>query len=256
MKIIFRIILLFMASISIAQNNNESELLKKYCRYKLISNPKSRFKNCWTYKFELDNGKVISQENYQQKTLAYISKFSYDTINNIKYEIKLYDRDNGYKIDTVDVEQKIYNNKKELIQLLFRGKPFISFSNHNLSGFPQSQEYVNHFFTDKREFKYDSKNNIIEEKIYSKYFDEFNNKETDSTQIETITYEYNSYNNITSLNRHFKFPVRFPIIYGGGRSHYENEKFRYVYNDDGLWTKKYWIVNEKEIFIEKRVFIR
>ena len=91
---------------------------------------------------------------------------------------------------------------------------------------------------------------------HSKYFDEFNNKETDSTQVETITYEYNSQNNITSLNRHFKFPVRFPIIFVGGRSHYENEKFRYEYNKDGLWTKKYWIINEKEILIEKRKFYR
>jgi hypothetical protein len=251
MKILFKFLLF--TNIIIAQNISEQELLKKYSSYELIINPKSKY-GSWTYKFQLDKGKIICQENFEKKTLAYKSKFSYDTINNIKYEIKLYDRNDGYKIDTVDVEQKIYNNKKELIQLLFKGEPLIRYSNHNSNGFPQFEEYENHLFSDKREFKYDSKNNIIEEKIYSKYFDEINNKETDSIQIETITYEYNSKNNIASLNRHFKFPVKFPIIYGGGRSHYENEKFRYEYNNHGLWTKKYWIINEKEIVVEKRIF--
>ncbi|GAB3719163.1 hypothetical protein [Flavobacterium koreense] len=253
MKIIFHIVLFIFINFTIAQNNNEQELLKKYSSYELIKNPKSKY-GCWTYKFKLDNGKIITQENFERKTLAYKSKFTYDTINNIKYEIKLYDRNDGHKIDTVTIEQKIYNNKKELIQLLHKGESFIRYSNHDLNGFPQLEEYENHLIYDKREFKYDSKNNIIVEKIYSKYFDEINNKESDSTQIETITYEYNINNDIISLNRHFKYPVKFPIIYGGGWSHYENEKFRYEYNNSGLWTKKYWIINEREILIEKRKF--
>lgn len=241
-KALLKFLFFFYTTIIIAQNNVEQELLKKYSSYELIKNQKSKY-GSWTYKFELDNGKIITQENYERNTLVYKSKISYDSINNIKYEIKLYDRNDGYKIDTVTIEQKIYNNKKELIQLLHKDESFIRYSNHDLNGFPQLEEYENHLIYDKREFKYDSKNNIIEEKIYSKYFDEINNKETDSTQIETITYEYNLNNDIISLNRQFKFPVKFPIIYGGGRSHYENEKFRYVYNNDDLWTKKYWIIN-------------
>jgi hypothetical protein len=40
----------------------------------------------------------------------------------------------------------------------------------------------------------------------------------------------------------------------GGRNKYENEKYRYVYNKDNLWTEKYWIVEKKEYLIEKRKF--
>ena len=255
MKVLFKIIFLLFINIIIAQNNNEQELLKKYSSYKLIKYPKSKYGN-WTYKFELDNGKIITQENYQEKTLAYKSKFIYDTINNIKYEIKLYDRNDGYKIDTIDVEQKIYNNKKELIQILFRGRIVKKYSNHNSDGFPQFEEFVSTNILDNIEYKYDSKNNIIEEKTYTNFFDEISLKENDSIQIETINYKYNEHNNITELKRNFKFPVKFPIIYGGGRSHYENEKFRYIYNKEGLWIEKYWIVNGKEFFIEKRIFYK
>lgn len=254
MRVIITIFLLFM-NIIVAQNNNERELLKKYSSYKLIRNPKSKFSN-WTYKFELNNGKIKSQENYERDILAYKSIFSYDSINSIEYEIKLYDRNNSYKIDTVSIEQKVFNEKRELIKLLFKGKEVKKYSNHNSNGLPQLEESLVNFDFNKIEYTYDSKNNITEKKIYTNYFDEISLKENDSIQIETINFKYNKYNNVIQLKRSFKFPVKFPIIYGGGRSHYESEAFQYEYNKIGLWTKKYWIINGRKLLIEKRKFYK
>ena len=167
----------------------------------------------------------------------------------------LYDRNNGYKIDTISREQKIYNENKELIKLILNGKPFINYSKFTANKLPQIEEWI---FEPKnrKEYKYDSNDDLIEQKEFQNYNNSSTNKETDSIQVETITYKYDNHHNVIELKRSFKFPVEFPIIIGGGKSHYEHERFRYAYNKYGLWTKKYWIIKDKEILIEKRRFYK
>ena len=217
MKRLLFILTRLICSFSFAQEKNEYEKLKKYNRYEHIKYPK--LKHYWTYKYELKNGLHSKQEVYNSKELTFRQKFIYDSTNKLKYSVEMYNINDGIISDTlIETESEIYNN----------------------------------FSVEK---KYDSFNNIIEEKFIMKYqkTDSLNN-ENEVIQIETIFYKYDKLNNIIELNRRFNIPMEFPIIYGGGRSHYQNEKFRYIYNKDGLWTKKYWIIDSKEFFIEKRIF--
>jgi hypothetical protein len=214
----FSILLLFIlfSHLLFSQEENEIEKLKKYNRFEHITNPKS--KHYWTYKYELKNGLYSKQENYNSKKLTFRQKFIYDSINKLKYSVVMYNINDGIISDT-------------LIET-------------------ESKKYVYPLI----EKKYDSYNNIIEEKIYKKTDSLNNGKEV--FEIETILYKYDKLNNIIELNRSFNIPMEFPIVYGGGRAHYQNEKFRYIYNKDGLWIKKYWTVNEKEFLIEKRKFYK
>lgn len=213
----YLLIFILYSLFSFAQEKKEIENLKKYDNYEHITNPKS--KHHWTYKYELKNGRYSKFETYDSKELAFKQKFIYDSINKLKYSISLYNRNDGHISDTlIETESEIYDT----------------------------------FSVEK---KHDSFNNIIEEKFIMKYqeVDSLNN-EKEVIQIETISYKYDKLNNIIELNRSFNIPIEFPIVCGGGRSHYQNEKFRYIYNKNGLWTKKYWIINGKEFFIEKRKF--
>lgn len=217
MKKILFILIVFIYSISFSQVKNEIEKLKKYNSYEHIINVKS--KHPWTHKYELNNGLHSKEEVYNSEVLTFRQKFIYDSNNKLNYSVEMYNRNDGTISDTlIETEPKNYDD----------------FS---------------------IEQKYDSFNNIIERKITQKLIkrDSLHNEE-EVIQIETIFYKYDKLNNVIELNRSFNIPMEFPIVYGGGRSHYQNEKFRYIYNKDGLWTKKYWIIDGKEFFIEKRIF--
>lgn len=214
----FSILLLFIlfSHLLFSQEENEIEKLKKYNSYEHIISPKSKFK--WTHKYELNKGLHSKEEIYNSKELTFRQKFIYDSINKLKYSVVMYNINDGIISDT-------------LIET-------------------ESKKYVYPLI----EKKYDSYNNIIEEKIYKKTDSLNNGKEV--FEIESILYKYDKLNNIIELNRSFNIPMEFPIVYGDGRAHYQNEKIRYIYNKDGLWIKKYWTVNEKEFLIEKRKFYK
>ncbi|OYU78856.1 MAG: hypothetical protein CFE23_16655 [Flavobacterium sp. BFFFF1] len=118
--------------------------------------------------------------------------------------------------------------KSDLPELVERNSPFDS-----ICGF-------------RIEYKYDTAGNVIFEKTYSKIDKQI--------LIETNSYKYDSHNNVIEINRTADPKQEYPIIMTGGQALYENEKFRYVYNNDGLWIKQYWIVDGKETLITKRVF--
>lgn len=242
MKFHFQIILfLVIFSFSYSQKNKEFEKLKKYTRYEVVINPKSKY--IWTYKYKLKNGYLTEQENYARKELVYKCNYLYDTLNNIQHTIELFKGNKGYindsiikkEIDLVTNEiNDIYTNRKII------KKEGIYNSGGNLIIYDDS------IFA-KYEYKYDSLNNIIEEKIY---------EYPEKTKTETITYKYDKFNNVIEVNRVFNYTVEFPIMVVGGIAHYKKENYRYIYNKDGLWIKKYWIVEGKETLIEKRKFFK
>ena len=243
MKFHFRLtlILLLICSFSYSQESKEFEKLKKYKRYEVVTNPSSKYS--WTYKYELENGYITEQEYYGGKKLTFKCVVIYDTINNSQYTIELFNRNEGYKNDSIvkkeidSIKNRIKHNyaKKEIIKNSGEYD-----SNGNLIKEEDS-------IWGKFEYKYDSLNNIIEDKR-SDY--------PEKGQIGIITYKYDKFNNVIELNREFNYPVKFPIPVGGGRGHYKKENFRYVYNKAGLWIKKYWIVEGKENLIEKRKFYK
>lgn len=243
MKFHFQItlILLLICSFSFSQKSKEFEKLKKYKRYEVIINPTTKYN--WTYKYELKNGYVTGEEYYEVKELTFKCIIMYDTLNNYQYTIELFDRNEGYKNDSIvkkeidSIKNRIKNNypKREIIK---------KSGEYDLNGNLIKEEDS---IWGKYEYKYDSLNNIIEIKT-SDY--------PEKGQIQIITYKYDKFNNIIELNREFNYPVEFPIPVGGGRGHYKKENFRYVYNKDGLWIKKYWIVEGKEYLIEKRKFYK
>lgn len=231
------LISLLICSLSFSQKNKEFEKLKKYQRYKVVINPKTKYN--WTYKYKLKNGYITEQENYEVKELAFKCIIIYDTLNNSEYSIELFNRNEGYKNDSI-VKKEIDSIKKN-----FPKKETIKKgSEYDLNG---NLIMEDDSIFGKYEYKYDSLNNLIEEKEY---------EYPEKIKTQTITYKYDKFNNVIELNREFNYPVEFPIPVGGGGGHYKKENFRYVYNKDGLWIKKYWIVEGKEYLIEKRKFYK
>jgi hypothetical protein len=72
--------------------------------------------------------------------------------------------------------------------------------------------------------------------------------------MEINEYKYDTHNNIIEINRSSEPNQDYPIFITGGRFRYENEKYRYIYNDDGLWTAQYRTVENKEMLITRREF--
>jgi hypothetical protein len=244
MKAIVSLLFFLINLICFSQENNEIEKLKKYKTYEVINYPNP--KNNWSYKYQLENGRIIEQENYESKTLAYKCKYLYDTINHKEYIIELYNRNDGYKNDSIIKKETIHIKK-----IINDGKIL------NKDEFSLIEKYGDSIWKFQFEYKYDSQYNIIEKKITDVFIEEDSLKnKIKNIEIETISYKFDKFNNVIELHRSFNNPVEFPIPYGGGRLHYEKENFRYVYNKNALWVKKFWIVNGKETLIEKRKFYK
>lgn len=175
--------------------------------------------------------------------MTYKCNYLYDTLNNIQHTIELFNRDEGYKNDSI-VKKEIDLVANRINEIYTNKEIIKKDGNYNSEG--NLITYDDSIFV-KYEYKYDSLNNIIEEKIY---------EYPEKTKTETITYKYDKFNNIIELNRKFNYPVEFPIIYIGGIPHYKKENFRYIYNKDGVWIKKYSNVEGKETLIERRKFYK
>lgn len=235
------ILILIVFSFSYSQKNSEFEKLKKYNGYEVVINPKSKF--ILTYKYKLKNGYITQQEYYVRKQLTYKCNYLYDTLNNIQHTIELFNRNEGYKNDSI-VKKEIDLVTNEINEIYTNREIIKKEGNYNSEG--NLITYDDSIFV-KYEYKYDYLNNIIEEKIY---------EYPEKTKTETITYKYDKFNNVIEVNREFNYPVELPIIIYGGRAHYKKENYRYIYNKDGLWIKKYWIVEGKETLVEKRKFFK
>lgn len=267
MKNIAFIILILSTSIIWCQNN-EIEKLKNYESY-TIRDFECEGSTCYTIKkYHLNNGLTSVYEKHLLKKLFHRSVFKswflkrrvsffkaayeYDSNENIIREI-VYDKKND-TIEKIYDYQPIYNNKEFLIQRTVHGVTE-NYSDFTTLGRPKliirKSEGYDKLRTQgpyKVEQEYDVNDNIIKTMFY--YRDE----------IEIIRNTFDSHNNIIEIQREFQPERNFPVFIfrahynGGSQFLYACEKYRYVYNEDGLWTKKYKIINGKEELIKKRRF--
>lgn len=246
-----KLLIIFLFSSTVFSQSFEkierNENLKKYNSLEIINFFNNKKKTGWSKKIILKDGQISAISNYNKSTLTYNSEYRYDQNNNLDFEIIKFEINKGKINDTVDYSYT-YNEKNQLIEKVDIVKQY--FSNFNDKNLPQTIESektaIDSVFGYRKELKYDSKNNIIEEKKYSKIHNQI--------KIDITFYKYDNFNNVIELNRESEPKEEYPIIMYGERAHYQNEKFRYVYNKDNLWVEKYWIVENKEYLIQKRKF--
>lgn len=249
MKFLFIYLLLFTSAIfsQSYEKIEKNENLQKYKSVEIIDLYNKKKRTGWSKKISLKNGKINSIRFYNKSTLTYYAEYFYDDMRNLDFEVIKFDINKGKINDTINYSYT-YNDKKQLIKeevLIIR-----NFSNFNDQNLPQTIESdytaIDSVFGYKEELLYDINGNIVESKEYSKIDKQI--------KIESTFYKYDANNNIVELNRNSFPKEEYPIIMIGGRSRYNNEKFRYVYNKDNIWIEKYWIVENKEYLIQKRKF--
>jgi hypothetical protein len=226
------------------QSYQELERNKNLKKYKSVKVYNSDGRKGWWEKITLKGGRIHSIKTYNRSLLTHKAVYHFDTKGNLDYEIEKYNSNKGKVNDTV----KHFNVYNEAGQLIKMGQEKRSqFTHQNL---PQLIERnataFDSVFGYREEITYDSIGNIRQHKIYTKSDDKF--------EIEIQQFQYDHNNNVIELNRSAIPKQEYPIIMTGGRDHYENEKFRYVYNKDNLWVEKYWIIHNKEYLIATRKF--
>jgi hypothetical protein len=231
--------------------------------------------------------KVIILEFPENLDLKWKTVYIINEFGDIK-EIRKYNRFKKNKIKSIinlfyDNARKIikresfyyskYDNKKSEIEQTH----FIYDSIGNLEKIKNSYNKVDSLsdYTDSRPhrikfkstiapmesiLKYDKKGNIIDiiERIDGgiiHYISKEKEIEIRKTHIVTKSYLYNDNNDIISLTRNDIPKVIYPNYdIDNFKNIYEIEKFRYVYNKRGFWTKKFLITNGVEKLIEKRSY--
>jgi len=240
------ILILLNFNISFAQKS-EAELLKDYDFYleKNIEMGK------WSTKYFLSNGLVTTQENYWNNELRSRTEFEYDKYHNVKQETETYNINDG-KVNNVSHIKLKYNDTL-LVRKKFDFGMTEKYSDFNKFGKPKMIERIDEHnaWPHKEIFEYDKKGNIAKSIVFNIYTD-LNNE---TIKEKAITYfKYDKWNNVIEIHREFEPKQEFPIIMTGGPAKYEFEYFRYKYNKNGLWTKKYKTVDGKEILVAKRKY--
>ena len=222
------------------------ELLKKYSRYTHKFEPKS----CWKYKYELENGLVVRQENYCKNKLTYRAEFEYDNFENVTQETETFNINDGV-VNNVSEIELVYKDGN-LIRKVFDFGLTEMYSDFTPLGKPRLIERVEgsdfKMWPYKELITYDEKGNIIKSIELSKYEDA-NGKTVN--EKATTTYKYDALNNVIALHRKFEPEREFPIIMIGGPAKYEFEYFRYRYHKNGLWSKKFKTTEGKEYLVAK-----
>ncbi len=240
------IITLLVFNISFAQKN-EIELLKSYNFYveKNIEMEK------WSNRYYLKNGLVTVGESYWKNELRSRTEFKYDHFNNVECEINTFDINEG-KVNRVTKIKLKYENGL-LISKEFDYGLTEKYSDFTEYGKPRLIERTDEYkiWPYKETFKYDENGNIIKSIVFRTYTDL-----KDKTVNEKVTtyFKYDKWNNVIEIHLEFEPKQEFPIIMVGGPAKNEFEYFRYKYNKNGLWTKKYKTVNGKEYLIAKRKY--
>lgn len=225
---------------------NEKKLLKNYNFY--IEKNKEIGK--WRTKYFLSNGLITIKENYWKSNLVGLTKLEYDEHDNVIKEILIFDPNNNIDYDTINYTFKYQDNK--LIERRIDFGMIEKYSDFNENGDPQLIERADEkIWPFKEILNYDENGNIIKTIEFSKYLD-IDNKW--KQEIATTYYRYNNYHDIIEIHREFEPKQEFPIIIIGGPAKYEFEYYRYKYNKDGLWIKKFETVQGKEKLIAKRKF--
>jgi len=228
--------------------NKDADKLKKYVSY-TEHNYES---GGWSKKCVLnDKGFVRIEENYLNNKLRSCYEYYYDEYDNRYKEIQTFDPNDGFVSEEFD-NALMYDSNGNLIQS-DSGDFMKVYSNFTKLGKPRLM--VNKFSVgiDKKIYKYDVNGNVVKY-IYHSLWTDMDEKVQKST--ESIQYRYDLYNNVIRLYRSNDQKWEYPIIITGGPAHYEHEKFRYVYNRDGLWKKKFKTVEGKEYLIKKRKYTK
>ena len=236
-----------------------SQETKRLFPYKSVKEIHCKSYGDWTYIYTLEKGLIVEQKNYSKKSLAMIQKNVYDRQNNIIYEIKSYDRDNGYRIDTIFRFINDYDDQNRLIQKRYHFGLTVNYSDFDKNSKPKlitrfKGNGTLHFRPFKEELEYDFNGNLVRE-IQTEI--EYPLSKTDTIRKYTITtnqYKYDLFGNIIEIKRQNNPKIEYPIIMTGGLPLYELENFKYKYNKDGLWLKKYWIAGGRKILLQKRKF--
>ncbi len=241
---IFKLILCLCVVLN-AQNSEDFESFSEIKTYKYF--PK---KSAYYQIDKVNNSKIVESNYYLNRKLKLKYVFEYNDKGKLIKEFIKYDFEEGY-VDLLLNEYKyFYNNNKQLIRK--ENKTYSEFfSKFNLNNEPQIIIRKGDFgisIPQKEELKYDSKGNVIEERLY------FFTGEEDET-VEYNKFVYDEYNNIIKIERQFIPEQNFPILITGGRSLFQKEEYSYKYNKQGLWVKKYLTVNGKRKLIEKRRFM-
>lgn len=207
----------------------------------------------WWHKYYLKKGLVVTDESYWKNELRSRTEFEYDRFGNLERIIYSYDINKGNT-------NHISNMKLEYIDSLLVRKEFDfgmieKYSDFNKLGQPKLIER-----TEESDFKalsykelmeYDKNGNVIKLIKFSNYEDLNGNTINEKA---TTNYKYDDQNNVIEIHREYEPRQEFPIPITGGPFLYEYEYFRYKYNKNGLWTKKYKTVNGKEYLIAKRKY--
>lgn len=247
-NLLVSIITLLIFNNSFAQKS-ESELLKNYDFYveKNIEMGK------WSTKFYLVNGLVSVRENYWKDELRSRTEFEYDRFGNVERETNTFDINQG-QINNIS------NLKLEYNDSLLVGKTFDfgmteKYSDFNELGKPKMIERIEESdfkaWPYKELMEYDKKGNIVKSTEFIIYED-LNGKTVN--EKATTYYKYDDRNNVIEIHREYEPKKEFPIPITGGPFLYEFEYFRYKYNRNELWTKKYKTVNGKEYLVAKRKY--
>ncbi|WP_299611328.1 hypothetical protein [uncultured Aquimarina sp.] len=234
--------------ISFAQKS-ESELLENYDFYveKNIEMGK------WSTKYYLTNGLVSVQENYWKNELRSRKEFKYDKYGNVERETNTFDINEGQINDISNL--KLEYDATLLVRKEFDFGMTEKYSDFNKLGKPKLIERMEEpdikAWPYKELIEYDKNGNVIQSIEFGIYED-LNGKIIN--EKATTNYKYDDRNNLIEIHREYEPKREFPIPITGGPFLYEYEYFRYKYNKNGLWTKKYKTVNGKEYLVAKRKY--
>jgi len=247
-NILLIIFILGNLSFSVGQNSNV-ELLNEYNFYieKNIEMGK------WSKKIYLKNGLPVIEESYWKKELRHRTEFEYDKHNNIKKETETFEINEGKVNNVSDIKLRYDNGLLTHREYNYGLRE--KYSDFNELGKPKVIERIEEsdfkIWPNKELIEYDNQGNITKSTEYSTYED-LNGKTIN--EIATTYYKYDDKKNVIGINREFEPKQEFPIIITGGPSMYEYEYYRYKYNKNGLWTKKYKTVNGKEYLVALRKY--
>ncbi|WP_222984050.1 hypothetical protein [Flagellimonas meishanensis] len=243
------ILTLLIFGASLAQKN-ENDLLKNYGSYveKNIEMGK------WSTKFYLTNGLVSVRESYWKNELRSRTEYKYDRFGNVEREINTYDINEGQINDISNL--KLEYDDSLLVRKTFDFGTTEKYSDFTELGKPKLIEKKDEVLLkalSKEQIEYDDKGNIIKSTEFTDYRDSPVSPKPENEKC-IITYKYDDRNNVIEINRKYEPKQEFPIAITGGPFLYEYEYFRYKYNKNGLWTKKFKTVDGKEYLIAKRKY--
>lgn len=242
------ILLLTINICSLFGQNKDADKLKKYVSY----TEEGYESGGWSMKYVLnEKGFVTVEENYLNKKLRSRFEYYYDEYNNQNKRVKTFDPDDGVVNDEFDYEL-VVDKKGRIIQ---KGSGNFKKIYSEFTDLGKPKLMVNKYSVgvDKHFYEYDSKGNVLKHTFNLSYIDP-NDAINESTEV--TQYRYDEFNNVIRLHRSNSLKWEYPIPVSGGPFQYEYEKFRYVYNRDGLWKKKFKTVEGKEYLIKKRKYTK